>query len=583
MVISTFPYADLTDNYDTLTRKILVLGGNESVLVRNASSQDSNSDTSIFTSIRAPQLDLIQELEKLNDPRKISIFADRLVAPSPIIYPPSCNLINLFCRQLDDGSLTLPNPLEVNFDANSISTAMVFRVFCGNVRDLNIRINSPGGSQTITLSTNEKTGGGLFHIQKTNWGVTTSSDVKPPLEFFAYMDLVDQIIDHGQSTSLGFNTCDDNLPRLLRYQLLLAETIQTSRPDVAFSLAAFVMMMSANVPRAYEVYCQATAFASIGALQPGSLELSFVPSVGIKSVENVLQSRLAAASSCEQKFIVFSGQQDSATNVRAVASTAIDAAADAERAYAFLADQSKGQYNAAQAALTSATILFQTLEVQIGPTQQAFKDGIEKWKRQQELKLIADSLVAVVIVVGSIAAAVAVPPAGAAALPAAGAEIAEITVAAGEADKNIGTIAKIINTLKTLFEKMQAALEKIEKVIGAIADMLDVLEKLDAIGSVEDSEITGLELPCTLDRSRSIFYHADSPIGTTSTDLINMSANWDIFQIQMAYAYDPVGIIIKQRSMSRRLMIHRSKLRVSTEHLTSSYSWTNSPSALKPY
>lgn len=144
------------------------------------------------------------------------------------------------------------------------------------------------------------------------------------------MFLIDQIIDHGQSSSCGFNTCDNVLPRSLRYQLLLAGSIQSSRPEVAFSLAAFVIKMSASIPQAYEIYRQATAFTSVGVIQSESLSNTFCAiCLRVNRTESVPQSRVAAPS-CRQKFMTLTAQQDSAADTRAMVSTAIDAAADAE-------------------------------------------------------------------------------------------------------------------------------------------------------------------------------------------------------------------------------------------------------------
>jgi hypothetical protein len=98
--------------------------------------------------------------------------------------------------------------------------------------------------------------------------MTISGEVRPLRECFAYMDLMDQIVGHRQSPALGFNTCNDSFPRLSRDQLLVVQSIQNSKPEVAFSLVAFVTIISANIPQSYELHCQAMAFASFGAHRP---------------------------------------------------------------------------------------------------------------------------------------------------------------------------------------------------------------------------------------------------------------------------------------------------------------------------
>jgi hypothetical protein len=65
MSTHAFPCANLADSYEVSTRKLLVLSGDEFILVQNASGQISDAESMIIAGIRASCLSTSQETHKL--------------------------------------------------------------------------------------------------------------------------------------------------------------------------------------------------------------------------------------------------------------------------------------------------------------------------------------------------------------------------------------------------------------------------------------------------------------------------------------------------------------------------------------
>lgn len=312
-----------------------------------------------------------------------------------------------------------------------------------------------------------------------------------------------------------------NLMRLLNYQLLLAATIEDHDPVTAFALTSFVVKQSTGIPNALDIFSQASAYITARVARSPGAVVSYVPLLDLSSAQQVLQSRLQSALAFEAAFQNFSAQQNNTANVILFANVALMASVDTDRTYAVLASMSKERYEAATRALATAQVNFQALQMTMVAKQQAFKDGVEKWKRKEIGKVVAEAVIGVAAVVGTIAAAVVFPPAGAAAIAEAGAAVPAIGAAAANVAQTVSLISRIIETLKALFKKIKPGLEHVDKLVTALKDTLTLLTKLNHA----DAANPGGQIPS--------FGQGD--------DQINVAADWDVFDTQMQFLYDPVS------------------------------------------
>ena len=90
------------------------------------------------------------------------------------------------------------------------------------------------------------------------------------------------------------------------------------------------------------------------------------------------------------------------------------------------------------------------------------------------------------------------------------------------AGETISTIAKIIMTLKQLFEKMKPGLAKIDGVVTAMQHTMALLKTLKRVGRADETMGNPI-IPIDM-----------------GDDAINMTADWDVFDAQMDGVFDPV-------------------------------------------
>ena len=142
-----------------------------------------------------------------------------------------------------------------------------------------------------------------------------------------------------------------------------------------------------------------------------------------------MRTRLTAASEFESAFRDFTARGEVLENTQILANASIDNAEIAQQTYNFLEEQTERRYNDALEALNLAQVNFQNLQLDMPATQKTFQDGIEAWKKRQMITAIGEALIAVTVVVGSIAAAVVFPPAAAGAIVGAGAVVPAVEAA----------------------------------------------------------------------------------------------------------------------------------------------------------
>lgn len=212
--------------------------------------------------------------------------------------------------------------------------------------------------------------------------------------------------------------------------------------------------------------------------------------------QDVLQTRLNAASAFDAKYQQFAMAGFQNKDLQTIANATLRASQDAQDHYQLLADTAKGNYEAALIALTLAQNNFNNLQTQIPDAQQAFQDGIDKYKQREIAEAVVDGLLAVVLIAGTIAVAVVAPPAGAAVATGAVGELATAVKVGTDAAAKVKTLVDVINDLKEMLEKIVSALEKVAEMVKSIEEIVAMMATFKRVDEDDPGNTEGgLKLP----------------------------------------------------------------------------------------
>ncbi|MCJ1439033.1 hypothetical protein MMC27_008423 [Xylographa pallens] len=316
-----------------------------------------------------------------------------------------------------------------------------------------------------------------IQAQAKNGQIMTSMLSGPDVDMIENIDYLKQLKDDGSLDSDKW--IDDNLPRLLQFQFLVA-TIQVDRnPRLALRLLNYLCTAS-NTPASRDFNIQVTALRSSIVARQGT-DISLVPSVNVFDSKNILEARLTAASSFEASFQSFITQERSSKDLTLFAANAIVSNQNALTEYAFLEGNARQAYAAAIKSYEVANSNYSTKQSELDGAAKRFANGVKAWKLKQELEAAKAIILGIVEVVGAIAATVAT--AGAAA-PVAGIAIANAASQGVKVVGLIGKIKEIVVKIKEIYEKFKPLLEKIQTLVAAIKKMVDIVSQAAKISKM---------------------------------------------------------------------------------------------------
>ncbi|CZS79264.1 unnamed protein product [Fusarium graminearum] len=297
-------------------------------------------------------------------------------------------------------------------------------------------------------------------------------------------DYLSRIKSDGTLEKRSFVRYNDNLPRLVAYQFLVAATVIRTKPQLALGILNWVCNLSAS-ENSVALNIQACCLRNSLVLSQERKVFS-VPSVNIYASKQVLESRLAASMAFEQAFQNFVAQERASAAMLGQTMNLIAKSEDAMSEYAFLEEVSQKAYRPAQSARESAFQRYNN-NTDLIPLQNAFSKGLDDWVRKENIEAAKSVFSACIGTIGAIAATVASGGLAAPMVPAA-------VGSAVNAGKNI---ANIINTIKGV---LQTLAETIQNVVAALNASQTLQEK------------TALQRP------------------DMSLDIFNATALWDIFR-----------------------------------------------------
>ncbi|KAL7755710.1 hypothetical protein ACKLNR_014237 [Fusarium oxysporum f. sp. zingiberi] len=457
---------------------------------------------------------------------QIEIYADRLTALTSVQLPSNCDSLTLVAR------VAFTEPKPVVFKLPDSSKQLLIELYCSQpALPITFNFQVPNRETLIKLVADPKEARsghrywGISVEPDGNSSVTSFTDAKTLADFFANStrSIVDMIQDGGKLADMGWDTYNDNLRRLLNYQLLLASKVEDVDRKLSYQIAEFIMHICQGIPKSFDLYSQASIIAASKVIEQGAAMTSLVPKLDLSTAHQVLRSRLDSAVAFDSAYRELQGQDVNSKNATLFANIALDKSIDSDRVYSFMTVTAQKRLGDAQNSFHRANKEFQALQQTLKEKQETFKSGIEAWKTKQTWKAVGEVFKGIAAVAGAIALAVAAPPAGAEAL---GAGAAELGTAIKETQDAVGLWQEIkgfVEAINKIYEKIEPYLKKVQELVESVSKIIDLIKSKASMDDIGNSDMAKLKLP-----------------GITGEDVTNSTADWDIFQLQMNNLYEGI-------------------------------------------
>ncbi|MCJ1396733.1 hypothetical protein MMC18_009625, partial [Xylographa bjoerkii] len=461
--------------------------------------------------IRAPVLNLRETLAKARlgavqegfHARFFSFFCDTLEIDQGTEIVPEKDgnsdlpfEVNLYARRLDYDRNSSNAACYVRFDKSSelwLWTSILpegFRISF----DLQ---GQPRQQYTPTIDPDNF--GVILRLKSPTEGIS-AEELPAPDEAMNNINYLNLIGEDGKLRSKAY--LNDDLPRLLQFQILVAQTHTTLNRGLAIDLLSYVVAATAN-PRSAALHYQAATLLSSLLIDTSVVA---VPSVNVYASKQILKSRLVAALAFEEAFRDFSLE---AQNRNVQGMNAIDLlrrSRDAIHTYGFIKGIRQREFDNAVVANTKASQTFQENQASLEVLGAKFQAGVEAWKKAEKEKAAKDILKGIIAVGIAIGATIAT---GGAAAPAAiGAGVALVNTASKIATL-IAKLKQIFDRIKEIYAKIKPMIQKLQEVVKTVTAVIAALRKFDHVtGGPKNLKLT-----------------ADS------SDVFNATAEWRRFDI----------------------------------------------------
>ncbi|KAE8155710.1 hypothetical protein BDV40DRAFT_306746 [Aspergillus tamarii] len=326
--------------------------------------------------------------------------------------------------------------------------------------------------------------------------------VKPllaPRTAMENINYMDRINENGTLKDRGYK--NDDLPRLIQFQILVAEAHASSNKDLALALLDFVIAMTGN-ERAFRLNFQARALRSGLTVDMHTMN---VPSVNIYSSKQVLKSRLVAALAFENSFRDFLLEAGNRTVQSAMAFDALQKSQDAIELYEELFKKKNEEYDAATKANEMAEKKSNAINDEMKKAKKNFEEGIKEFELQKKQEAAAKAVEGILDVIFAVGSALATGGASAGSI---GGTVKKVREAVKEAEGTLKKLKEIFEVLAKLYDKIKVIFEGLRK----IRETIDALVK--AISESNDGKSANIQLP-----------------DIKGIDVFNATAEWRIFDI----------------------------------------------------
>ncbi|KAK6527748.1 hypothetical protein TWF694_004728 [Orbilia ellipsospora] len=325
-------------------------------------------------------------------------------------------------------------------------------------------------------------------------------------------DFALEAMDYTGDLSLTPETfVEDDLPRLLQFQQVLATAWKASNPQIAIQIYDFIIKTANNSAPARPIYNQAVTSLSKLKMISDPLQ-QYVPNLDISQIKSVLDDHLAVAQTFEDSFNKFSEEQVDAQTAIDTATDAFTTSKMAVEKYQFLVTQAQSRLEFAVRAVNDAVFNYNSTYNDLPLKLATFQEGIAKWSTEQTGKLLLN----VIMAVGTILLTVGAGAIGAAALPA--------TAVGGVLPfKDIPAAMAVINNAASSADELRAAADSIRYITDIISKSLTIMASTMTTLNV----LLGTTVPSLKPQGFEV-NTSNIPIdGIEQIDVINLSAAWD--------------------------------------------------------
>ncbi|KAH8728114.1 hypothetical protein GQ44DRAFT_724647 [Phaeosphaeriaceae sp. PMI808] len=368
-------------------------------------------------------------------------------------------IINIYARRI-----TTPNskkPASIKFAYGDDSSVMwLTPVFPPN---LELTFTAPSGANGKVKPVVDAGKYGMAFYFEQNIQTT---QLDAPVDEMKNINYLALIKPDGTLQNQGY--AEDELPRLLQMQTLIAQAHVNSNRPLAIELLNYVIAGTA-CSASIEMHYQAVAARNSLLLPPN---LAAASSINIYASKQVLKAHFQSTNS---EF-----QTATCLNMLAKSNDAIET-------YKFITSIRQREYDNAVDAVKKAKANFDKNNAEIASKGKDFEKGVEKYKKDQEdaaRKAIIKGIIGMVV---AVAATVATAGAAAPAIAGAGAQVV------GSVEKAASLIQKIkaiFDQLKKLKEKIEPVLEKLRELVEMSKNLMDMIQKLKTAGGNSGDAVT---------------------------------------------------------------------------------------------
>ncbi|KAK6331454.1 hypothetical protein TWF730_004536 [Orbilia blumenaviensis] len=494
----------LVERYDAILSNV-ELNEYAKTLYENFRSKDSKR---IF--LRKPYLDLGDAIKLVSsrlgtNSAEIYLYSDLLqYSGNEGIEMPKRTTLYLFAREVS-AVQSKPGPLVIKYT----HSVVVFFATPGLDQNFPVKfIDALGGTHEINITVPDGSYGMVVEV--------VAGAQNPVVEPVGAPGFALNAMDYMGDLSLTAETfIEDDLPRLLQFQQVLATAWRATNPDLAMKIYDFIVKTAKGSPAALPIYKQAVTSLSKLKMISDPLQ-QYVPNLDISQIKEVLDDHLAVAQTFEESFNEFSKQQTHAENSIKVATDAFTNSKIAVEKYKFLEGQAKTRLEFAVQAMNDAVYNYNMTYNQLPLRLKTFQSGIAEYATDQTGKLILSIMMAV----GTIVLTIGAGAIGAAALPAS-------AVGGSLPFKDISAAMQVIKNAETATDNVKAAVESIRYMVDNIGKALAAMAyTMTTLNLLLGTTVPGLK-PDGFDVKTY-----DAPVDPLDrVDVINLSAAWDNWRV----------------------------------------------------
>ncbi|KAF3927853.1 hypothetical protein ABW20_dc0103756 [Dactylellina cionopaga] len=494
----------LTQRYDTILSNV-ELNEYATTLYQNFRSKDKKR-----TFLRKPYMNLADAITTVKpnltiNSAEIYLYADLLqYAGNTAVEMPKRTTLYIFAREVS-ALATKPGPMTIKYDGSIV----VFFATPELPAKFPVKfVDATGGVHQIAIT-----------VPGDAYGVVVEVTAKGPTPVPEPLDGPDfalESMDYMGDLSLTAETfVEDDLPRLLQFQQVLATSWRTTNPQLALKIYDFIVKTTKDSVPALPIYKQAITSLSNLRLITDPLQ-QYIPNLDISQIKEVLDDHLAVAQTFEESFNEFSKQQ---ANAQTAVDTALDAFTNSKLAvdkYKFLEGQAKARLEFAVQAMNDAVYNYNQTYNQLDLRLKTFQSGIAKYATDQTGKLILNIFMAI----GTIALSVGAGAIGVAALPA-------TAVGGALPYKDISSAMEVLKAAGSSTDSMKAAADSIKYLADNIGKALTTM----ATTMVTLNTLLSTTIPALKPDGFTVKSYEIPVDPLDRVDVINLSANWDNWRV----------------------------------------------------